>query len=141
MHNNRVHNLYYAHTCTGLCNLLLACWCKLVGHNAYQPEYVCPWIKGFLCQSNSAAQMWVLSVNLPLLIGNKIPEISEEWECFLLLLDIVKLCTSRSASKSHVGYLEVLIHSHHQLFVKCYPTARITPKMHYMVHFPQQILR
>lgn len=88
-----------------------------------------------------AIQMWVLSVNLPLIIGDKIPEDSKEWECFLLLLDIVKLCTSRKVSKSHIGYLEVLIQIHHQLFVECYPNARIIPKMHYMVHLPKQILR
>ena len=29
----------------------------------------------------------------------------------------------------------------HHLFTHCYPTASIIPKMHYMVHFPHQIIR
>ena len=100
-----------------------------------------PYKHNLFCIHYIAAQMWVLSVHLPVIIGSKIPEDNQEWECFLLLLDIVKLCTSRKASTSHVGYLEVLIHTHHQQFLNCYPSARITPKMHYMVHFPRQILR
>ena len=69
------------------------------------------------------------------------PEDEQKWECFLLLLDIVQLCTSRVASSAQAGFMEALIHDHHQLFRRCYPTASVTPKMHFMVHFPQQILK
>lgn len=89
----------------------------------------------------TAAQMWNLAINLPLMIGDKIPSHDEKWECFLFLLDILQLCTTRIASKDHAGILEALIHDHHHLFTRCYPGVSITPKMHYMVHFPQQILR
>ena len=85
--------------------------------------------------------MWALSVNLPLIIGDQVPQDDEMWECFLLLLDILQLCTARIASVSHAGYLEALIHDHHQLFTRCYPGVSVIPKMHYMVHFPQQIIR
>ena len=82
-------------------------------------------INNFGNYMHAAAQMWVLSVNLPLIIGDKIPQDSEHWECYLLLLDIIQLCTTRKTSISHAGY----------------PNARVIPKMHYMVHFPQQIIR
>ena len=88
-----------------------------------------------------AAQMWNLAINLPLMIGNKIPLDDEHWECFLLLLDILQLCTTKFASAGRAGFLEALIHDHHHLFIRCYPEANITPKMHYMVHFPRQIIR
>ena len=95
----------------------------------------------FLVLISTAAQMWNLAINLPLMIGEKIPKDNEHWECFLLLLDILQICTSRIASSAHAGILEALVHDHHQLFTRCYPTSSIIPKMHYMVHLPTQIVR
>lgn len=85
--------------------------------------------------------MWILSSNLPLLIGDLVPSDNEKWECFLLLLDVIQLCTTRAASSAQAGFLEALIHDHHQQFVRCYSPEKVTPKVHYMVHFPQQIIR
>ena len=73
------------------------------------------------------------------MIGDKIPQDSDEWECFLLL-DILQICTARVASSAQAGILEALMHDdHHHHFVRCYPTASIIPKMHYMMHFPDKI--
>lgn len=85
--------------------------------------------------------MWILAINIPLMIGDKIPPEDDNWECFLLLLDVLQLCTSKVASTDHAGYMEALVHDHHQLFVRCYPGTTLPPKAHYMVHFPQQIVR
>lgn len=85
--------------------------------------------------------MWALAVNMPLMIGDQVATDDEKWECFLLLLDILQLCTARVATTAHAGILEALISDHHHLFTRCYPNASIIPKMHYMVHFPQQITR
>ena len=85
--------------------------------------------------------MWALAINLPLMIGNQIPQDNEKWECFLLLLDILQLCTARVASVPQASFLEALIFDHHKLFTRCYPSVSVIPKMHYMVHFPQQIIR
>lgn len=74
---------------------------------------------------------------LPLLIGDKIPEDNPLWECYLFLLEITKLCTAKVTSEDSANYLEVLIEEHHKLFAKCYPNKIMTPKMHYMVHFPR----
>ncbi len=95
-----------------------------------------------LCAYNyAAAQMWTLVTNLPLIIGDHVPFDNEQWNCFLVLLDIIQICTTRTVSRSLIGYLEALIDIHHQQFVKCYPTASVIPKMHYMVHFPEQVLK
>ena len=88
-----------------------------------------------------AAQMWNLAIHLPLMIGDTVPLDDEKWECFLLSLDILHLCTTRIATTGHAGIMEALIHEHHTAFVRCYPRASIIPKMHYMVHLPQQIVR
>ena len=85
--------------------------------------------------------MWVLAIHLPLMIGNNIPEDDTDWECFLTLLEILKISTARIVSKDLSNYLSALITNHHQLFTKCYPDSSITPKMHFMVHFPSQMMR
>ena len=81
--------------------------------------------------------MWNFAVYLPFIIGDKVPEGNEMWECFLLLLDITKVCTSRITSVSLANYLTVLIEQHHRLFISCYPGINLTPKFHYLIHFPR----
>ena len=95
----------------------------------------------FFCLFLVAAQMWTFSTLLPLMIGDHIPVDNPAWECFLALLRISKLCTARVISKSSTLYLAALIDQHHQEFRKCYPSVNMTPKTHYMVHIPNQILR
>ena len=57
----------------------------------------------------AAVEMWIFAVHLPLMIGHVIPEEDEMWQCFLLLLDILKVSTCRVQSPGFAGYLEVLI--------------------------------
>ena len=82
--------------------------------------------------------MWNLAVYLPLMIG---PESDKEWECFLLLLDVLQICVSSIFSVDLVDYLKVLIEMYLSLFHECYPHKNIIPKQHYMIHFPSQILK
>lgn len=81
--------------------------------------------------------MWNFAIFLPLIIGDKIPEENSMWQCFLVLLEITKVCTARTTSHSSAKYLKALVEQHHQEFVMCYPGVNLTPKMHYMVHFPR----
>ena len=88
-----------------------------------------------------ASQAWTFIIILPLIIGNEIPEDDINWECFLLLVQIIQYCTAQISSESSSLYLAALINQHHQMFVQCYPHICVLPKMHYMVHLPHQILR
>lgn len=85
--------------------------------------------------------MWNLAVHFPLMIGDLVPEDDSEWDCFLLLLEILQICVSWIISVDLVAYLEVLIERYLSSFRECYPHIRIIPKQHYMVHLPSQILR
>ena len=60
-----------------------------------------------------AAQMWNLAINLPILIGDKIPSEDDNWDFFLLLLDILQFCTAGVASSAQAGILGDLIYDHH----------------------------
>ena len=88
-----------------------------------------------------ANQMWNLAVYLPLIIGDQLPAGDSEWECFLILLDILQICMSWIQSTDLVDYLAVLTEMYLRKFHECYPLASITPKQHYLVHLPSQILK
>ena len=81
--------------------------------------------------------MWNFAIFLPFLIGDLVPEDDPLWECFLLLLEILRICTSRVTSSASANYLKVLIDQHHSDFKICYPEVSLTPKFHYMIHFPR----
>ncbi len=74
------------------------------------------------------------------MFGEIIPEGDEHWENFLRLLTIVDIVFAPLCSKDWAGFLRDEINWHHQMFKELYE-CNITPKMHYMVHYPDMILR
>lgn len=88
-----------------------------------------------------ATQMWCLGRLLPLMIGEKIPVTDEHWSNFLCLLDIMDYLFAPVLSKDCTSHLKDLISEHHEAFMELYPSCRIIPKMHYMVHYPECIRR
>ena len=80
-------------------------------------------------------------MNLPLMVGDLVLNTDEEWESFLLLLDILQICVSPVVSTDLVAYLTALIEMYLSAFCKCYPHQNIIPKQHYLIHFPSQILK
>ena len=89
----------------------------------------------------SASQMMSLSHNLPLIIGDKIPEEDRHWVSFLLLLRICQISNSPICSLDTICYLRVLIEEKLHTFKKVYPHEKLLPKHHYMLHYPAQIER
>ena len=85
--------------------------------------------------------MLLLATYLPLLIGDLIPEDSEHFLLFLILLRICSIAISWEIPPEVLGYLGTLIEEYHSKFKKLYPSAHFIPKQHYMVHYPSQILR
>ena len=89
--------------------------------------------------SSTATQMWKLARYLPLLIGALIEEEDEHWETYLSLLDILDICFSPQTNEQQVSHLTLLIAAHHESFKAAYPELCLTPKQHYMVHYPEWI--
>ena len=85
--------------------------------------------------------MWCLFRFLPIIIGDKVDLDMEEWHCLLKLWNIVQICTAPAIRKDDIPYLRVLIEEHHTLFKRLYPDASIIPKMHYIIHIPDDIAR
>ena len=85
--------------------------------------------------------MWLLAVTTPLLIGDLVPEDCESWTLYITLLKICSIACSWNVKPSCISYLRILIEEHHCKFRLLYPDKTIIPKMHYMVHYPRQILK
>lgn len=88
-----------------------------------------------------AAQMWCLCRFLAFMIGINVSENEERWKCFLLLLEIIDYLMSPLTSSNAVSYLRMLIEDHHENFKRLYPNCTITPKFHFLIHYPEWINR
>ena len=80
--------------------------------------------------------MWTLACNLPVMIGDLIPEGDIYWETFLTLLDILDICMAQVVSDDIAAHLHLLIQDHHEAYRDIYPETPLLPKQHYMVHYP-----
>lgn len=89
----------------------------------------------------SASQMMALITELPIIIGDKIPPSDKNWFSLLLLIKICKIALAPVCSRDLIPYLRLLIEEKLSSFKLLYPDVNITPKMHYMLHYPTQILR
>jgi len=89
----------------------------------------------------TVASMKNLMILLPFLVGDAVPAGDENWLNYLRLLQITILSVSVVVSQRTVSSLEQLIASHNFKYCELYPDEPFTPKFHYMVHFPQQILQ
>lgn len=84
----------------------------------------------------TASQMWLFARIFP---GDLVHRDDPNWKCFLKLLEICEICTAPVLSADDVSCLELLIEEHHIQFKLLY-NERLIPKMHFMIHYPQQIL-
>ena len=85
--------------------------------------------------------MWCLMRYLPQLIGAYVPEEDEKWVLFLSLMDIMDIIFAPVINEQYSHYLQSLIKDHLTKFTELYPDSSVTPKMHYLVHYPRIMLR
>ena len=67
------------------------------------------------------------------------PEDDNKYACFLMLIQILHIALMPSISDDVVSYLRVLIEEHHTMFIEIYQDKSFIPKLHYLVHYPDQI--
>lgn len=89
----------------------------------------------------SASQMMSLIRNFPLLIGDKVPEGDLHWLSLLLLIKICSISLTPICNHDLVPYLAQLIQEKLSTFLSLYPSSKLIPKFHYMIHYPSQILK
>ena len=87
----------------------------------------------------SAAQTLLLCWLLSIVIGDCVPEEDKHWKYFLLLLKIYDIVFSPVIPEWYCSALWLLIDEHHSLFSELYSNSAITPKFHFLIHYPDQI--
>jgi len=86
--------------------------------------------------------MWCLIRILPLLIGDKIPESNNYWHLYLLILNILNILNIVMAPRisiSETFLLQEMIHEHQKLFLFLFSERQLTPKQHFLIHYPRVI--
>ena len=76
---------------------------------------------------------------LPFMIGSYVEKNDNHWECFLQLWDICSMVCVFEVTTSDATYLTWLVEAYLEEFFVLYDVP-MTPKLHYLVHLPRQIL-
>ena len=92
-------------------------------------------------QLYTAAQMWCLGPLLPVMIGDMIPVDDEHWQNFLDMMTIVDYVFAPAVTPDIAAFLHDKIRDHHDRFCRLYPGSSFIPKLHYMLHIPEWILK
>ena len=87
----------------------------------------------------TASQSLLLVRIFPLLIGDTIPQDDANWQVFLILCKILDILMCPWSSPDLCAYLQVLIREHHSSFIHVYSENLVTPKFHFLHHYPNQI--
>ncbi|XP_064464590.1 uncharacterized protein LOC135375886 [Ornithodoros turicata] len=88
----------------------------------------------------SASEVGCLFHMFSLLVGDLIPESSKAYEVYLLLRTIVDIVEAPRVTVDVLPFLQVHISDFYSLFRQVFPDVRVTPKMHYMIHYPRLFL-
>lgn len=87
----------------------------------------------------NAHENWALIRSLPLIIGSRIPIDDPAWQILLTLKDIVELSVAPLHSPESVAYLDQKIYEHHHRLQELFPHLSLTPKHHFLEHYPALI--
>lgn len=87
----------------------------------------------------NASQTWCLLRNTPLIFGDLFDDTDSVWHLLLLLLQIVYIVFSPRVTEGMIIFLKHLISDHHSLFKTTFPSKRLIPKHHFLVHYPSCI--
>ena len=88
----------------------------------------------------TAEQARIYLKHLPFVLSGLVPHECPHYKLIVELMFIVLLCFSPVISKQRVQELQGAIENHLKNFKELFPGVNITPKMHYMVHIPEQIM-
>ena len=87
----------------------------------------------------SAGQMITLVLNLPFILGDLFNTFDEHWLNFINLNQILNLVFSFFYDTTTLYDLNYTIRDYLEKFHSLYPSASITPKMHYLTHLTAQM--
>ena len=89
--------------------------------------------------TDTAAQKIELFLLLPQLIGSNVPEDDEAWQTYLLLRNICDIAFAPVIEQESVVELVDLVSQFISSVVRVFGAEYVTPKMHFMLHYPRLI--
>lgn len=87
----------------------------------------------------NAHENWSLIRLLPFIIGERIPVDDQAWQLLMTLKDIVELSVANVHSPKSLAYLDQKISVHRHRFQELFPHLNLTPKHHFLEHYPALI--
>lgn len=87
----------------------------------------------------TASQKWCLFRLLPLMLASSIPEGNAHWEVYLMYREITDMILAPQVPVDFLSYLRDRIQAFLRAFSELYTPATVTPKLHYLVHYPRFI--
>lgn len=89
-----------------------------------------------------AIQNWCLLRLLPIIIGDKIKDTQDQvWQLLIMLKKVVELVCSPKISAAQVSFLQVHIQEYLETRKHLFPSDKLKPKHHYLLHYPSLIMR
>ena len=76
---------------------------------------------------------------LPFIIGSYIDDDDVHWDCYCLLWLICDLVCTNKVYPDDSTRLAWIIKAYLECFTFLYPHINVTPKMHYLIHLPEQM--
>ncbi|XP_051172350.1 uncharacterized protein LOC127288755 [Leptopilina boulardi] len=87
----------------------------------------------------SASEMITFIRYFALMVGDLVPENNPVWNFFLVFREIVDIMTAPYVNRDTIEYLRVLISEHHEMYISLFECS-LTPKHHFMLHYPDLML-
>lgn len=98
-------------------------------------------VTGKGCLRGTASEKWCLSRLLPQIFGDVVPEGNRYWEIYLAYRHVVDIILAVKIPKDCIPYLQVKVEEFLELYTTQYPNAVVTPKLHYVIHYPKYLLK
>ena len=89
--------------------------------------------------TQTSGQMIILFNNLPLLIGEKFTSDNLFLKNFIRLINIINVCLCYYYDSTTILHLKSEIEKYLKSFKELYPDVQFTPKMHFLIHLPNQM--
>lgn len=117
-------------------NNLITCFPYKGLDKSNSPQAIPPNFAGRKTIGGNAHENWALIRLLPLIVGSRVPEGDPVWHFLLTLKDIVELVVAPVHTAQSIAYLEFQISEHGVRFLELFPDERLTPKHHFLDHYP-----
>ena len=89
----------------------------------------------------TAAECWTLGRLLPLMIGSLVPSDLDEWKVFVEMMNLVELICCPAPDERVLSEMQCCIQRWLVRLVKVFNLKKITPKLHYLMHYASEARR